>query len=56
MQALGGGGEGGGSKGGSENEKGDTSRYLLLARYPVTDGEKKEQRKDYNRRMWWYER
>lgn len=41
MQALGGGGEGGGSKGGSENEKGDTSRYLLLARYPVTDGEKR---------------
>lgn len=38
------------SKGGSE--KGDTSRYLLLAGYPVTEREKKEQRKDYNRRMW----
>ena len=37
----GGGGEGGGRKGGSENEKGDTSRYLLLAGYPVTEREKK---------------
>ena len=44
-----------GSKGGSEDEKGDTSRYLLLAGYPVTEREKKEQRKDYDRRMWWYE-
>ena len=50
-----GGGGGGGSKGGSENEKGDTSRYLLLAGYPVTEREKKEQRKDYNRPLWWYE-
>ena len=46
---------GGGSKGGSENEKGDTSRSLLLAGYPVTETEKKEQRKDYNRRRLWYE-
>ena len=44
-----------GSQGGREDEKGDTSRYLLLAGYPVTEREKKEQRKDYNRRMWWYE-
>ena len=44
-----------GSKGGSENEKGDTSRYLLPAGYPVTEREKKEQRKDCNRCMWWYE-
>lgn len=39
--------EGRGSKGGNENEKGDTSRYLLLAGYPVTEREKKEKRKDY---------
>ena len=36
-----GGGRGGGSKGGSENEKGDTSRYLLLAGYPVTERERR---------------
>lgn len=37
--------EGRGSKGGSENEKGDTSRYLLLPGYPVTEREKRRKRR-----------
>ena len=50
MQALEwGGGGGGGSKCGSENEKGDTSRYLLLEGYLVTERGKKELDKfEYN--------
>ena len=55
MQTLG----GARKQGGNENEKGDTTRYLLLAGYPVTEREKKGEKEglynDYNRRMWWYE-